>query len=108
MIDSAETDHKKPPSFQENAVSVQNEAKSCEQAVSCVIYVRVTPDELATLKSNATTAKLSLQRHARITLGLTDRGGYRNRKERKTNGKVELQGTNGNHAPIPTKTEAQA
>lgn len=92
MTDSAET---APP--------VEASSPSDDSALCRVIYVRVTPKELAKLKSNADTAKLSLQRHARITLGLTDRGGYRNRKEQKTNGKVELQGANGNHAPIPAQ-----
>ncbi len=92
-----------PPGLVASSTTSDNDSALCR-----VIYVRVTPDELAKLKSNATTAKVSLQRHARITLGLTDRGGYRNRKEQKTNGKVELQSTNGNHAPIPTKAQAQA
>jgi hypothetical protein len=46
-----------------------------------VVYLRVTPDELAELKRLAILRSLSLQRYARITLGLKDRGGQRNRKE---------------------------
>jgi hypothetical protein len=58
-----------------------------EQKSLChVIYVRCTRDELNSLKGRANAARISVQRFARITLGLTDRGGYRNRKEQ-PNGK---------------------
>jgi hypothetical protein len=56
------------------------------KALCRVVYVRCTPDELELLKQRASEANVSIQRYARTTLGLTDRGGYRYRKEQ-PNGK---------------------
>jgi hypothetical protein len=56
------------------------------KALCRVVYVRCTPAELEQLKQRASEANVSIQRYARTTLGLTDRGGYRYRKEQ-PNGK---------------------
>lgn len=77
-------------------------AETTTQALCRVIYVRVTPDELAMLKREAKHAQLSVQRHARTLLGFTDRGGYRNRVTRKeqTDGQANQAKATGPQASI--------